>query len=606
MGRRFVTIRRKQKMPNTFVQKMKPLGRMVFLLLLSLASYRGSLDNPFHYDDIHSIVENPHIRELGNIPFFFVRPEYFSADARSAMYRPLVLVSYAINYAIGGYDVVSYHWLNWALHGGCSLMVYVLLRRLPITAPAAIWTSAIFALHPINSEAVNYISSRSESLCALFFLISLLGRSYWMAEGKRGWGGYVISLVAYSGALLAKSVAIVLPAVLLLWEFTLALPEKRKISYRRLLYYHGPFWIVAGFYLLLVRSFLLEALVDTPVRSFDIQVGTQLKALVYYGKLLGMPVGLSIEHQFKLIENLLSALPLLALLLAIGVGIWGWEAWRVRREWCFWAGFPLIVLLPTFIVPLNVLVNEHRLYLAAIPMATLLATGLTGLMTRWRRTGIVVGGVLLLIFGRHSAQRTLVWQDSEELWRDALAAAPLMPRPHIYVGDFHKRRGENELALREYQRALDVYPQVLSGNDRLVVYNNMGATLLAMGRNLAAIEAYREALSLDSTYTRSRQALEGLVSLEEDTWEPEAKKLYRRGVMVGLVQGDLDQGLLLFWEALKIQVRPEIYLSMAMAFERKNDLDSALKAYETLCVVAPQSNYCLTARNKIAELRQFE
>ena len=179
--------------------------------VLALLVYAGSLDNAFQYDDLHSIVENPHIRSLSNIPAFFYQPELFSADPRNAMYRPLVLVSYALNHALSGDSVWSYHLLNLAIHLGTSCLLYALVCQLGGTWVQALLAGLLFALHPLASEPVNYISSRSESLCAFLFLLAFLGYAH---GGRKAWG---LGICAFVGALLAKSVGVVLPLVLLLY-----------------------------------------------------------------------------------------------------------------------------------------------------------------------------------------------------------------------------------------------------------------------------------------------------------------------------------------------------------------------------------------------------
>ena len=94
-----------------------PLSFLLLAALGLLLVYQNALDNSFHYDDFHSIKANPHIRNLANIPAFFQRPEMFSGMAERAMYRPLVLVSYALNYWLGGLDVQGFHLFNLGLHG---------------------------------------------------------------------------------------------------------------------------------------------------------------------------------------------------------------------------------------------------------------------------------------------------------------------------------------------------------------------------------------------------------------------------------------------------------------------------------------------------------
>ena len=100
------------------------------ILVLATLTYHNTFDNSFHFDDSHSIVDNPHIRSLENIPRFFVDPTAFSVMPQGAMYRPLLLVSYALNYAVSGYEILSYHVFNLLLHVVNAGLVYLLALRL--------------------------------------------------------------------------------------------------------------------------------------------------------------------------------------------------------------------------------------------------------------------------------------------------------------------------------------------------------------------------------------------------------------------------------------------------------------------------------------------
>ena len=187
-------------------------------LALGLA-YGASFGNSFHYDDFHSIVDNPGIRTLANLPRFFVDPEMFSADAEKRMYRPLLLSTYALNYAWGEYKVSSYHLVNLSLHALCSLLVWGLAAQLHGGVSRAFFCGLLFAAHPLGSEPVNYISSRSELLMAVFFLASCLAYIRFIRFGGGSWYGRALGAAAL--ALLSKSVAVVLVFVLPLcdWYF---------------------------------------------------------------------------------------------------------------------------------------------------------------------------------------------------------------------------------------------------------------------------------------------------------------------------------------------------------------------------------------------------
>ena len=221
-------------------------GIALFVLII----YATSLDNPFQYDDAHSIVDNPHIRSLANIPSFFTDPTMFSEDAASSMYRPLVLVSYGLNHALGGYEPAGYHLVNLLVHVVNLLLVYVLVRLLGRSSIQALVAAAIFGVHPINSEAVNYVSSRSESISALFFLGALVAYIHGSRRETTSGGWQVLSLLAYTGALLSKSVAITLPVILGCYELAFRRQQTTGDSaMSRISRLHWPFWAVSVVYL---------------------------------------------------------------------------------------------------------------------------------------------------------------------------------------------------------------------------------------------------------------------------------------------------------------------------------------------------------------------
>ena len=343
-------------------------------------------------------------------------------------------------------------------------------------------------------------------------------------------------------------------------------------SYR---YYIG-FAVVAVAYLIAVSRSLQTAIFDHPVRGVWIQVATQCKVLVYYLKLLAVPVGQNVEHQMMVVqgpgENAVWACSALLGSLAYCLIL----LWRRSRTLFFWLIWPGLFLLPTFLVPLNVLANEHRLYIPAMGVAVLLGGGLLRI-ARW---GPLVLAVLLLVYGSLAVQRSQVWRTPATLWADALAKAPLMPRPHLYMGDVYKAAGNREEALAAYRRALTVNPGALSGGDLLAIYNNTGSTYLAMGKSEEAAEWYRRAVAIDPGFVKARDALEGLNAIMM-ALQPEAKLYYKEGLQL-LVAGRPDLAIGYLRRGIGLQAHPKLYQSLALAYERQGDEQAAIAVYREI------------------------
>ncbi|MBI2505308.1 MAG: tetratricopeptide repeat protein [Candidatus Latescibacteria bacterium] len=425
--------------------------------------YLNSLGNGFQYDDRHAIVENPHLTSLAKIPAFFTHPEYFSRDPEKAMYRPLLLVSLALNYAWSGTQTYSYHLVNMGLHALCSLLVWALLRQLGRPAGAALLAGLIFALHPLCTEPVNYISSRSELLAGAL----VLGACWAEGEGRR-WLG----VACFALGLLSKESAIVLPALLLCLGYSRG---SLKAALPRVV----PYGVVALLYLGLVRPFLAKAVFTAPVRPLLLQWGTQAKALAYYLKLLLMPTGLSVHHAFQ-VSELFAGLALLSLVLVLSLVLCGRASGR--PAFVLGAGWMLIALAPTSLVPLNILVNEHRLYL---PLVGLLIW-LSG-MDRLPRLGRA-WLALPLVMGLLALQRNAVWKDEGTLWADALKKAPGEVRPHVFLGNYLRTQGRLEESAALLKKAVDLEP------DNAAARANLGTTFKEMGRFDQAIALYQEIL----------------------------------------------------------------------------------------------------------------
>ncbi|MDA0337486.1 MAG: hypothetical protein O2782_20170, partial [bacterium] len=380
-----------------------------FIILGALLfAHAGALHNGFHYDDMHSVVENPTLRSLNSPTTFFTDPTTFSGRPERAMFRPLVVLSYAVTYAAAELAPWAHLLVNLLAHiiGVAGVLALALALGLPWMAAAG--AAALFAVHPVNSEVVNYVSSRSESFAACGMLLALWGYLRWRAGGDIRW--YVSSLVAFGLALTSKATAVVLPVMLVALEALL--PARSLSPPRRRALGLLPFVLAGGAHLWIVAGFAARSL-GNPVRPLLEQIWTQLKAASYYLHLLVIPTRLSVEHDFAVAPTPASAVVLLSMVLVLSVLglVWRLASGRNRLLGC-WA---VLAMVPASIVPLNVLVNEHRLYLASAFLFIILSATLWAHICRTpllRMAAVLVPALLMIL----SHQRSQVWKSEHSLW----------------------------------------------------------------------------------------------------------------------------------------------------------------------------------------------
>ena len=138
------------------------------LVLLGSLAYANSLDGVFVIDDFYTIVDNPDIRTPWSASL--VRSSWGES---AVLGRPLTALTFSINYALHGLDVRGYHVGNIAVHLLCALTLFGLIRRVRQSVVFAFVCASLWMLHPLNSEVVNYISQRTESMMALFYLLTI-------------------------------------------------------------------------------------------------------------------------------------------------------------------------------------------------------------------------------------------------------------------------------------------------------------------------------------------------------------------------------------------------------------------------------------------------
>jgi tetratricopeptide (TPR) repeat protein len=470
------------------------LPRWAAIALLTIAaglSYATSFQGEFVYDDIAAIVENETIRHLSWAALF--PPAGVTTSG-----RPLVNLSFALNYALGGEAVAGYHVFNLLIHVAAGLALFGLVRRtleLPalrgrfsVAAPALAWSvSLLWTLHPLQTESVTYVVQRVESLMGLCYLLTLYGFVRAQTAGApRRWLG--VSVVACLAGMACKEVMVSAPLLVLLLDRGLV-AGSFQASWRARSRYYGCLaatWVVL---LALVYStgWNRGGTVGLGVQTGWWEYGlTQFRAITHYLVLSVWPFPLIFDYGTFWESSLTAVVPYL---LAVGalLGAALVALWRSPALGCLAAGF-FGPLAPTSLMPgTTQMIVEHRMYLSLAPVMIVLV--LAGYRLCGRSV-YLVSLVAAMALGVCTLQRNRDYATGLRLWDDTVRKAPANSRAHCNLAIALVSAGRLEEAMGHYDLSLRLEPN--SANTR---YNH-GLALARLGRLPEAAAEYEAALRL--------------------------------------------------------------------------------------------------------------
>jgi tetratricopeptide (TPR) repeat protein len=448
----------------------------LLLLAAALAAFGGSLVAGFHLDD-YAIFSDPLLRSIRGP-------------------HPLTNLTFWLNYQLGGQEPLGYHALNLLLELGAVLLAYECLRRL-LPPTAAVIAAAIFAVHPLQAEAVNYVAARGVMLAALFCFAALLA---WIED--RPW----LSVVTFGVALLADQRCVLFPLVFLVVRTPRvgAGPGGHPVRERS-----------ATIALACTFALAIAAVARTHVTGYALALVT-----FRFLRLLIVPWGFTIDPDVH--EPLWLAITAAALILAAIA--WTWRKTSAHSE-LTWLLAGLLLLIPNFSANPAA---DPRMYLPMFAFAA--AAGL--LLARVPVRHVAIG--LILILAAVSVSRTYVWMSEERLWREAVRRAPDKVEPKIQLAKSLKAADALELLGRarqlapynaeipaeigkvlldeqQFDGALDELSRAVALNPKnALAFNNRGVVLASLGHPEAAAADFEHALVLDPTLAEAQENLKRL------------------------------------------------------------------------------------------------
>jgi hypothetical protein len=480
--------------------------------------YGGNDGHEFHLDSPWGLRDNPAIRDLANIPSYFTDPYTLTTLQQNVDYRPVLQITYALNYAMGGTEMAPYHWTNIVLHALNAFFLFLLAWRwVPylVDEPSdqqrwllALAVGVLFLIHPTAAGVVNYQWARSSMLVAAFLLPALC---LWM-DGRMKWAA-----LFYALALFTKVEAVGALGAFALWEVYRARlansdgDDSVKSSFwgdmwcvldKPALKRLAPILLITGAYALIRNSLLPDAHVlsrsNPDVTHLDYLL-TQTVAWWHYVAAWWAPVGLVADNlTFPVYRSLLEPAVLMAVTGWVAVAFVLWSLYARHPALMILTLSALAIISPTSsFMPLTEMVNEHRPYLPVALLSIAWIVPLGAALQRLSQQGrahkpalmgvcaVIVSALLLL-----SVVRTQAFTTWPAYWEDVVSKAPSW-RSHTNLGWWLMGQNRLDEAERHYDRALSF------GFCNPFLHINRGALYGRRGANDKARAAYDQAVECD-------------------------------------------------------------------------------------------------------------
>jgi protein O-mannosyl-transferase len=550
------------------------------LVVAAALAYATSLSNPFLYDDQTAIVTNAQVRTLSPLSVALSPPR----DTPVAG-RPLVNLSLAVNYAIGGLDVRSYHVTNVALHVLVALAFFAVVRRTlraggpkgphpAASIPEALTQRAdglalacalVWALHPLNSEVVNYVVQRTESMMALCYLTTLYCAIRAWAQ-PHGWGWRVAAVAACAAGMASKESMVTAPLMVLVYDRVFLYPSLGAALRERRALYIG----LAATWLVLAALMLGE-----PRTSVGFATGVspwtyflnQMPIIARYLWLAVWPRPLVVDYGMP--RPLTPMDVIVPGLLVVALGVVTLLALRRHRALGFLGVWFFVTLAPTSsVVPIATEVGaERRMYLPLMALAVLAVVGVYRLVRRGEpegsplRTKIAVGAlvVVCLLLAAGTMARTREYQSVRSIAQTNVDRYP-HGRARLALASELVAANEHSPALALLQKAIEDYPQAR----------------LALATEMATSGRLPDAVT---------QAAEFIRLLPDNAEVPTARDLMGRALALqGLYEPAVEQFTLLTHAR---PTDPAPYVSIGDARLRQRRIPEAIASYESALRLKP-------------------
>jgi protein O-mannosyl-transferase len=462
---------------------------LVLIILIIGIVYSNTLDAEWHLDDFHNITDNPWIK-IENLYPESLKNTFFAAYDKGEyrgenIYRPAAMFSFALNWYFGKTDVTGYHVVNILIHMIAALFLFLCVYTLLNTPNVrekfqnkrysiALLAAVLWAIHPIQIQAVTYIVQRMASMAGMFFITSMY--TYLKARLSQDFFKryllFFVSSILFILAISSKQNAAMLPLLLVVIEFVF-FQDFRKPKIRRLsllvfcLFF--VFIILGGTFLFLDNN-AVSFLEKYSQRPFTLpeRLMTEARVVLFYVYQLFYPVSsnFSIVHDITLSTSLFSPWTTLPAIIAIISIVAGAFLAAPRMPVLSFAVIFFLVnhIIESTIIPLE-LVFEHRNYIPSMFVFVPISAGICNVLDRYGKsdkqflfyTYGLITTILIIAVGVGTYTRNFDWLTEKSFWEDALNKAPDSARPYQNLAvSYYMKIGDHDTAVELLEKAIDL------------------------------------------------------------------------------------------------------------------------------------------------------
>jgi len=544
-------------MKNIIFGKLSSKIAMMLLVCMTLSVYANSLKNSFVWDDFSIIVNNGFVKSWDNFPRLFDKSyltkysdindflEYrngLDLGSGEFSYRPVVSASYFLDFSIWQLDPFGYHLTNLILHILNTLLLFIFIGLITKNKTIALLASLLFALHPVNTEAVNVISFREDLLVFLFFILTFIFYIKSTAASRaKAIILYIISLVMFLLALFSKEMAVSFPAALVCYDYFFNKIHKGKEMFVHFRNYYLGYIGVLVFYFLV--SFILmnnpgNLTAEYQFSNFYTNIFTMSKVFATYFQWLIFPFNIHPVWQndvYLIARSLFDPGVIISIALIVSILIFTVKIHKkfpiaaFASFWFFITIIPVSNIIPTLI---NYMAARY-LYLptAGFCLATafflikLPDSGLFRINTLiLRKISVDTIIILLVFYSIFTVNSNMIFKNNTVFWLNMTEIYPRSASMHFSLGACFLKNGELDKAITEFQTAANLAPRDAK------THNSLGVCYRRKGIMSKATDEFKQALQLNPAYTTAYTNL-GNISAEQGLY-PEAIKYFRKAIQL--------------------------------------------------------------------------